>query len=76
MGSLAYVPVAWHLGNLRAKFEWAETHQAEVKKMSDAASNIFDRMMGEKYMQRLYQELFVDTWERYSRPMSFFEQVG
>lgn len=55
-----YVPVTWHLGDLRAKFEWAENHQAEVKKMSDAASNLFDSMMEERYMRGLYEELFVD----------------
>lgn len=55
-----YVPVAWHLGDLRAKFDWAKSHQDESQKIADAASKLFDNMMGEAYMYKLYQELFVD----------------
>lgn len=55
-----YVPIAWHLGDLREKFDWAEKHQDEAKRIADNASKLFDRLMSKGYMEKLYQELFVD----------------
>ena len=55
-----YVPVAWHLGDLRAKVDWAETHQDEAERIADNASKLFDRLMSKLYMEKVYQELFVD----------------
>ena len=55
-----YVPVAWHLADLREKFDWAEKNQEKAKQIADNASKFYDYMMSEKYMQRVYRELFVD----------------
>jgi hypothetical protein len=55
-----YIPVGWHLNDLREKFVWAESHQIEAKEIADRATTLFQTFMEVPYMERMYQELFVD----------------
>jgi Glycosyl transferase family 90 len=55
-----YVPVHWSLGDLYDKFLWVQEHPSEARSIADEASKLFSYLMGEQYMKKLYDELFVD----------------
>ena len=54
-----YVPIKQDLSDLRAKFEWAESHPTEAKNIAENGTR-FARWMGsERGFGQLYQEYFV-----------------
>jgi hypothetical protein len=55
-----YVPIDWSLSDLKSQHEWAEKNPYEAKKIAEKATSLFKYMMSEEYMERIYQELFVD----------------
>lgn len=55
-----YIPVGWHLNDLHEKFKWAESHQTEAQNIADRATALFQTFMEVAYMDRIYNELFVD----------------
>jgi hypothetical protein len=55
-----YIPVGWHLNDLHEKFKWAESHQIEAKGIADRATTLFQTFTEAQYMERVYNELFVD----------------
>lgn len=55
-----YIPVSWHLGDLRERYLWARNHDAKAKQIADEATKLFENFMRAPYMERVYRELFVD----------------
>jgi Glycosyl transferase family 90 len=55
-----YIPVQWSLVDLREKFFWAQRNQKQARKIADNANMLYDEILGEPYMKRLYNDLFVD----------------
>jgi len=55
-----YVPVDWTLGDLRDRFLWAQHNPKHAKRISDEASKLHEHFMQEPYMEKVYNELFVD----------------
>jgi hypothetical protein len=55
-----YVPVHWSLADLYDKFVWAQDHPSVAKLIAEAASELFSYLMGDQYMKKIYNELFVE----------------
>lgn len=57
-----YIPVAWHLGDLKEKFigQWLtrKLQKKSPKEISKRASELFEEFMSEAYMQKVYDILF------------------
>lgn len=55
-----YIPVSCNVSDLRKRYEWAETHPAKTRAIANASTTLYHYLMGEQYMGKVYQELFVD----------------
>jgi hypothetical protein len=55
-----YVPVKWDLSDLREQYELAEKDPELMKKISSQATKFAEYLMSKEYMEKVYQELFVD----------------
>lgn len=55
-----YIPVEWSLGDLEARFKWAEQHPSKAKEISEEASKLHSFLMSTEYMDQVYEELFVN----------------
>ena len=54
-----YIPVAVDLSDLRAKFEWAESHPEETRRIAEAGTEFARRMGSLDGYAQLYQEHIV-----------------
>ena len=55
-----YIPIDWSLNKLRRRYEWAERNPGKAQKIASEASKLHDYLMSAEYMEKLYQELFVN----------------
>lgn len=55
-----YVPVKSDLSDLHEKFKVAERNPELMKKISAKATKLAEYLMSKEYMEKVYQELFVD----------------
>lgn len=55
-----YVPVSADLKDLKNKFEWAESHPREAKRISDAGTEFMRDLGKPEGFGRMFQEEFVD----------------
>jgi hypothetical protein len=55
-----YVPVKCGLNDLRSKWIFAKNSPEQMKQISKDASKLADYLLSKEYMDKVYQELFVD----------------
>jgi len=55
-----YIPVSTHLDDLRSKYEWAEDHPSDARRISEEASKLAEYILSEEYMKKVYDDLFVN----------------
>jgi hypothetical protein len=55
-----YLPVNWDLTDLRAKYDWAEANIDKISEISREATKLSNYLLSIEYMQKTYQDLFVD----------------
>ena len=55
-----YLPVNWDLTDLRAKYDWAEANLDKISEISREATKLSDYLLSTEYMEKTYQDLFVD----------------
>jgi len=56
-----YVPIKEDLSDLKEKFDWAESHPDEAKKIADEATKLMRYLTSEEGFREMYQQRFVDT---------------
>lgn len=55
-----YLPINWDLTDLRAKYDWAEANLDKISDISREATKLSNYLLSTAYMQKTYQDLFVD----------------
>ena len=55
-----YVPIKEDLSDLKEKFEWAESHPDEAKKISDEATKLMRYLTSEEGFREMYQQRIVE----------------
>eukprot|EP00545_Synedropsis_sp_CCMP1620_P011440 CAMPEP_0119013432 /NCGR_PEP_ID=MMETSP1176-20130426/8444_1 /TAXON_ID=265551 /ORGANISM="Synedropsis recta cf, Strain CCMP1620" /LENGTH=640 /DNA_ID=CAMNT_0006966523 /DNA_START=276 /DNA_END=2195 /DNA_ORIENTATION=- len=55
-----YIPIKWDLSDLWASFNGAQEHQQQMQDISAEATKLAEYMLSPEYMEKVYQELFVD----------------
>jgi len=59
-----YIPVMDDLSDVRAKFDWAESHPVEAKSIADAATAFMRNMGKKKGFKKLFEDAFEDPMRR------------
>ena len=55
-----YIPVQTDLGDLRARYQWAEEHPEQVKKIARRSTELADYLLSPEHFNDVYKRLFVD----------------
>ena len=55
-----YIPIRTDLSNLREQYDWAEANPDKVKKIAEESTKLAEYLLGSKYIDTVYNELFVD----------------
>mmetsp|Transcript_41538 Transcript_41538/g.87173 ORF Transcript_41538/g.87173 Transcript_41538/m.87173 type:complete len:623 (-) Transcript_41538:20-1888(-) len=59
-----YIPVMANLRDLKKKFDWAESHPVEAKRIADAGTEFMRDLATPEGMERMFQEDFVEPLRR------------
>ena len=59
-----YIPVSSDLRDLKRKFQWAESHPVEAKKIADRSSKLIKYLTSEEGFQDLFQQDMVEPLKR------------
>ncbi len=59
-----YIPVASDLSDLKAKFDWAESHQVEAKNIADRGTELIRYLTGPEGFKHMYDEDLVEPLRR------------
>ncbi|KAL7530728.1 hypothetical protein ACHAXR_005507, partial [Thalassiosira sp. AJA248-18] len=59
-----YIPVGPDLKDLKKKYDWAESHPAQAKRIADAGTEFMRRLGTEEEFGRMYREDFVEPMRR------------
>ncbi|KAI2509396.1 Glycosyl transferase family 90 [Fragilaria crotonensis] len=54
-----YIPVQTDLGDLRARYQWAKNHPAQVREIAERSTELGDYLLSPEYLNHVYQRLFV-----------------
>ena len=59
-----YIPVSESLQDLKKKFDWAETHPHEAKRIADAGTDFMRELGTPQGFGKLYNDVFVEPLKR------------
>mmetsp|Transcript_7678 Transcript_7678/g.10016 ORF Transcript_7678/g.10016 Transcript_7678/m.10016 type:complete len:176 (+) Transcript_7678:1-528(+) len=59
-----YIPVREDLKDLKEKFDWAESHPEDAKKIADAATEFMRHLATEEGFGQMFEESFVEPLRR------------
>ena len=59
-----YIPVSESLQDLKKKFDWAEAHPQEAKRIADAGTNFMRELGTPQGFGKLYDDVFVEPLKR------------
>jgi Glycosyl transferase family 90 len=55
-----FIPVQTDLGDLWARYLWAERHPGAVMKIAEKSSKLADYILSGDYLEKVYQEFFIN----------------
>jgi hypothetical protein len=62
-----YIPIDSDVHDLRSKWEMAQSNPEQIRHISEKASELARYLLSEPYMERVYQDLFINYLDKLVR---------